>query len=554
MKKHLPSAINRARRGGGKRRWMALLAGLVTLSLSSWSQAKTFVHPGLLHTASDFTRMAAQVAAKANPWYQGYEMLNNNSHAQTSWTPRPVADVDRGGSINNYGQFYGDVAAAYQLALQWKVTGNTAYANQSIYIMNQWSSTLTEVTGDADRFLAAGIYGYEFANAGEIMRTYSGWAATDFARFQNMMLTIFYPMNNDFLVNHNGACITNYWANWDLCNIASMAAIGVLCDNTTVYNQALTYFKTGGGNGQIDMSIPFTYSGSPVLGQGQEEGRDQGHSGLDVSLWGVVCQQFYNQGDDMFAWETNKVLSACEYLADYNINTTNTVPFTTYSWQNGTGCSWNTQTVISSSSRGDTRPAWELIYSHYVGLRGVSAPYSTAYAAVVRPEGGGGDYGSNSGGYDQLGFGTLTYTLTAGSPIASGYYLLQNRTDSNMLDSYGLTANSSPAYQYAKSGSANQTWYFQQISGSTYTITSQTGLLLDSLGHTGNGSTVGQYASSGSNNQKWTITSLGSGYYKITNVANGLCLDTGGLTANGSVMQMWGTGSSTNQQWSLHAP
>jgi len=34
-----------------------------------------------------------------------------------------------------------------------------------------------------------------------------------------------------------------------------------------------------------------------------------------------------------------------------------------------------------------------------------------AYAARVRVEGGGGDYGGDSGGFDQLGFGTLAYTL-----------------------------------------------------------------------------------------------------------------------------------------------
>jgi hypothetical protein len=32
-------------------------------------------------------------------------------------------------------------------------------------------------------------------------------------------------------------------------------------------------------------------------------------------------------------------------------------------------------------------------------------------AEKVRPEGGGGDYGPNSGGFDQLGYGTLTATL-----------------------------------------------------------------------------------------------------------------------------------------------
>jgi len=33
------------------------------------------------------------------------------------------------------------------------------------------------------------------------------------------------------------------------------------------------------------------------------------------------------------------------------------------------------------------------------------------YAALVRPEGGGGDYGPNSGGFDALGYGTLTFSL-----------------------------------------------------------------------------------------------------------------------------------------------
>ena len=32
-------------------------------------------------------------------------------------------------------------------------------------------------------------------------------------------------------------------------------------------------------------------------------------------------------------------------------------------------------------------------------------------SSKLRPEGGGGNYGPNSGGFDQLGYGTLTYTL-----------------------------------------------------------------------------------------------------------------------------------------------
>lgn len=524
---------------------------ILTAGLGQTVRGQTFIHPGLLHTAADFTRMQANYLN--DPWVGSWNRLVSNPRSQTTWNPRPLQTVIRGGTGQNYAQFFPDIAAAYQSALRYKITGDTAYANQSIRIMNAWSSTMTNLTGDADRFLAAGIYGYEFCQAAEMMRGYSGWAASDFTAFKNLMLNVFYPLQHDFLVNHNGACIDNYWANWDLCNIAGMAAIGVLCDDRTKYNEALNYFKTGAGQGSINRSIPFLYSGTPTLGQGEESGRDQGHSGLDVSLWGVVCQQFYNQGDDMFAYNGNRVLAACEYFAQYNINTNNTVPFTTFNWGSGTTCAANSQTVISSNSRGDQRPCWDLIYNHYQVLKGLYAPNSAAYAALLRPDGGGGDYGTTSGGFDQLGYTTLTATLSTG-PIANGTYSLKNVADGKMLDNLGVATNGAPASQWTDGTSNNQKWIVTLVSGSTYTLQCVTGsLMLDSLGHSGNGSTVGQWAGSGSHNQQWIITIAG-GHYKITNVANGLCLDTGGLTGNGSTMQMWGSGGSNNQLWDFVAP
>lgn len=70
-----------------------------------------------------------------------------------------------------------------------------------------------------------------------------------------------------------------------------------------------------------------------------------------------------------------------------------------------------TQDLISNKGRGDTRPIWELLYNHYVVLKGLDAPYISAFAKKIRPEGGGGNYGPNSGGFDRLGYGTLTYIL-----------------------------------------------------------------------------------------------------------------------------------------------
>ncbi len=51
------------------------------------------------------------------------------------------------------------------------------------------------------------------------------------------------------------------------------------------------------------------------------------------------------------------------------------------------------------------------MYNHYVVFKGLYAPNGQMFAQKVRPEGGGGDCGPYSGGYDQLGYGTLTFSL-----------------------------------------------------------------------------------------------------------------------------------------------
>ena len=247
---------------------MSAAISLALLLLVPGAMGQAFVHPGMLHTAADFSRMTNEIAAGANPWIQGWQVLTNNSKALSSYVPNPQGDIDRGGTLNNYGIFYNDIAAAYQNALVWKIGGNTANANTATTIVTEWATTCTNVTGDADRFLAYGIYGYEYCQSVEILRGYSGFTSNDLVECQLFMTNVFYPGNLAFLTNHNTACISNYWANWDLCNIASMSAIGILCDNRSIYHYALDYFtntsflSTGSGNGQIDHSIPFIYTGS----------------------------------------------------------------------------------------------------------------------------------------------------------------------------------------------------------------------------------------------------------------------------------------------------
>jgi hypothetical protein len=373
--------------------------------------------------------MRVKVATGAQPWLDGWNALTSNGRAQLGASPRPLATVIRGGAGSNFAQMYIDIARAYQLALRWKVSQDTRYADLAVVFLNAWSSTLTSVEGNADRFLAGGIYGHQFANAAEIMRSYAGWAAADFARFQAMMLNVFYPLNHSFLTRHNDAEITNYWANWDQCSLASMLAIGVLCDRQDIYDEALGYYTTGQGNGAGLQEVYHVHPG--YLGQWQESGRDQGHCTLGIGLAGASCEMAWNQGDDIYGYENNRFLAGAEYVAKSNLldgsGAFYTVPFFTNVNKQGT------QSVLSAAGQGHRRGIWESVHNHYANRLGIATPYTALQATQMRPE-------SDGGNGDQLGFGTLTFTRDpVATPVRPSGLTARVRTAQVVLSWWGCT-------------------------------------------------------------------------------------------------------------------
>ncbi|MGN6319422.1 LamG-like jellyroll fold domain-containing protein [Trinickia sp.] len=395
---------------------LAAAAGTMSRQASTGTrQFERFTHPGLLHTEADFLRMRTKVGAHASPWIDGWEVLVANGHTKLTNEPNPQPVIRRGGGNENYWILYNDIAAAYGDALRWKVSDDPSYAIKAVAYLDRWASTLTALEGNSNVALAAGIYGYQFANVGEIMRSYSGWSASGLAAFQKMMREVFYPINHSFLHRPVDVKRTHYWANWELCNLASMFAIGVLCDDADIVDDAVEYFKNGAGNGSIDKAVYFVHPG--YLGQWQEAGRDQGHTMLGIALTGAICEMAWNQGIDLYGYDNNRFLAGAEYVAKSNLKRPDgafyTVPFATY--QN---CDV-TQAVFSTGSQGGGRPCWALVANHYINRRGLAAPYSQRFAEQMTPEGGGGNYGPNSGGFDQLGYGTLTCTRDPGTPAVT---------------------------------------------------------------------------------------------------------------------------------------
>jgi hypothetical protein len=276
----------------------------------------SFVHPGLLVSDSDITRAKEKIKANQDPWTTSWNVLTGLSYSDVSYTPSPVKAVSRStwdGYTENAEHLWHDVAAAFNLALRWKITGNKTFADTASNILHAWATTLTEIGGGDDKYLLAGLQGYELANAAELLRDYHPFTENVLPAVVEMANNIFIPMhykwlNHEVSSEHN---VLHFFANWELCNVASAMAMGVLTDNQTVWDFAVNYFKTGDGNGAINKAVcniveePGT---GALLGQIQESGRDQGHSALDIQLFGVIGQQAWNQGEDLFAYNDSRIL------------------------------------------------------------------------------------------------------------------------------------------------------------------------------------------------------------------------------------------------------
>lgn len=369
-------------------------------------------HNGGLYTDADFTR--AKQNLNNSPWKESYAKLVANSHAQLTYVPNPQDKIIRGSNSTypeNYNIAFNDVAAAFQLAVRWKLEDNTAYADKAVEILNDWAAKCTLISGSTDQYLASGIYGYQFAVVGEMLRDYKGWKSEDFKNYQKWMLTLWYSKNHDFLIRHNGTPAGHYWANWGLANIASMIAIGILCDNRAIYNEAITHFQTGETNGNINKAIYHVFDGDWAnFAQWQEDNRDQGHTYLCQGLMGVIMQLTWNQGDDFYSYKDNMFLKACEYTAAYNFANVD-VPNVSYTrtYKGNWGVTTEEYPTISARMQSNV-PVWAIPYYHYSKVSKVDATrykYTQMAATATAPEGGGGDYGSTSGGFDNLGFGTL---------------------------------------------------------------------------------------------------------------------------------------------------
>lgn len=400
-----------------------------------------FIHPGGLHTQADFDRIKQQLADGNKKVTEAMNKLRMAEYAQPTTATYPTETIVRGGSGENYINTCRGAAIAYQNALRWKIEDNQACAKHAVEVLMKWCNTTKNVTGSSDQFLAFGLYGYQFAQAAELMRDYEGWKPADFEKFKKWMLNIWYQGSIDFLRRHNGTWENSgkwwqapghYWSNWGLCNAMCVLSIGVLCDDVFIYNQglgAIKYdqvgtFKDPRAEGTIYSDGLTEFLGNFVvttypsdletgaygkLGQLNESGRDAGHAAMSLGLAVDIAHQIWNQGDDLFAYMDHRLAAGTEYLAAQT-QSVEGLPWVNYHYYtNGFHFSDSRSWLMTGPAMGaQMRPYWGTVIGIYEGVKGVKMPFSEQAYEKMGIDGGG--QGGTSGGYDHMGYSVLMNT------------------------------------------------------------------------------------------------------------------------------------------------
>ncbi len=428
-------------------------------------QAESFeyAHPALLHSAAEIETAKGRLTTE--PYASAYAALEAASGGQAAGAVEYLKRMDKTNweaTYPDYGNFSHaatDAKLAYELALRYQLKGATAAATSAVNILNDWATNckgILRISGknyvnnipDPNEYLIL-IQAYQFANAAELLKGYSGWTADAQGKFNTWMKETFADFAIIFLETHHGnANPLHYWLNWDFAALNALVSVGVMTNDKALVNYALSYVDNGTGTGNKANAIVATHQDTDsdeTLAQCQESGRDQGHATLDVSLLGVLCQMTQNSGANTDLWTAYKALEMAEYVGKYNLKdangsfvyTSDKVPFTTY--RNGE----IEHTAISAEARGTERPCWELFHA-YAKKNSKADAYTEAWVKYYRAKNAGGE--TTSGATDELGFGTLMYGAEVTVPAITV-------TVKNASRVYG---DANPAFEYTLSGGTEE--------------------------------------------------------------------------------------------------
>jgi hypothetical protein len=351
---------------GSNLKYIYLILLAVVAPMPAVMAERVFVHPGCLHKKSDLDRMKYMVESEAEPYLATFKRLQAFPKARLDY--KVLGDPSMTDTGPNKGAFISDSTAAYLNALMWYITGDVRHAEKCVEIFNAWKN-LKRTSSFA---LDSGNRPWKMIEGAEIIRsTYDGWAEEDLSAFKAMLV---YPGYSTTGIPEGDKGF--YWnilngdpgrhGNQDAIAFRTMISMAVFLDNEIMFDRALRYYKglphrpddlpyasgPGVSTELVDDNQYFTaykckresseedYGFNGVLehyfwenGQCQESSRDQQHSYFGLSIFQMMAEVAWNQGDPAWNYLDSRLLKAFEFSARYNSSFINSYPDQPKPWE-----------------------------------------------------------------------------------------------------------------------------------------------------------------------------------------------------------------------------
>ncbi|XXT21190.1 alginate lyase family protein [Sorangium sp. So ce429] len=367
-------------------------------------EAPAFRHPGVLVSRGQLDFVKAKIAAGQQPWKSDFDKAKGSKYGRLPYTARPVEIMKCGNGSNPLDQgctaSRDDAVAAYTQALIWYHTGNRAYADSAIAILNAWSSTLKEIVFDPANVrtdpgqnngpLQAAWLAELFPRSAELLRhAGAGWPESQAEQFGRMLTEVLVPKIRDGW---------GYQANWNLSMADGMINIGVYTDDRALFDRGVAmwrervpynvYLSSDGrlpkrppGHSTDAKLIELWYGQSSFTGRSghtQETCRDLSHTQMGLASTVYAAETAGLQGVDLYGEQQERIKASFEYVGKY----LNQFPSTT-----------EIEAEVEDAMCGGLIevhdvPVWELAYNHYAGRKGQSMPQSRKVRDRIRGQSG----------------------------------------------------------------------------------------------------------------------------------------------------------------------
>jgi hypothetical protein len=310
---------------------LAAMSTALTAALSLAATAQTWTHPGIVVSQAQLDATRAAYQANSAVIVDQVNKAMNSTYGSLTYTvqgpwPGGVNQCGASSNPNNGCQAAdNDSNAAYVQALLWYITGNQAYANNAIAIMNTYAQSFKGYAGTnglpcpsgtdcSNGPLQSGWDAEKWPRAAEIIRyghtgsgAGSGWSAANSAAFTNMLVNIYQP------VIQNGSGVNG---NWDMSMIDGTMQIAVFTENAALLANARALWKgrvpdlfylqsVDGGNHAASPRGNPSWFGQVVFNSttnnvGQETCRDLRHMEDSISSTILSAETDWIQGGELY--------------------------------------------------------------------------------------------------------------------------------------------------------------------------------------------------------------------------------------------------------------